>query len=90
MSWTQERARVASLTRSRTADDPDLIAAKRNLCALRLEDHVRKVVSEAPPLTDEQRERIASLLRVNPQRPQQNHADLGLADSDDQVGGDVG
>lgn len=63
MSWTAERARVASLSRSRTPDDPDLLDARRNLRAERLADHIAKVVAEAPPLTQEQRDRLAALLR---------------------------
>ena len=63
MSWTQDRARVASLSRSRTPDDPDLIAARRNLRAARLEDYIRRTVDAAPPLTAEQRDRLAVLLR---------------------------
>jgi hypothetical protein len=58
-----ERARVASLSRSRTPDDPELVAARRNLAALAIEDYVLKVVAEAPPLTAEQRDRIAAILR---------------------------
>ena len=63
MSWTAERARVASLSRSRDPQDPDLIEARRNLRCLRLEDHIRKVIAEAPPLSDDQRSRLAGLLR---------------------------
>jgi len=63
VSWTQDRARVASLSRSRTPDDPDLIAARRNLRAARLEDYIRRTVEAAPPLTAEQRDRLAILLR---------------------------
>lgn len=63
MSWTHERAKVASLSRSRPANDPELVAARRNLKAIRLEEYVARVVAEAPPLTDEQRDRIATLLR---------------------------
>lgn len=63
MSWTTERARVASLTRSRTNDDPELVLARQRLKAARVEDYIARVVSEAPPLTPEQRDRIASLLR---------------------------
>ncbi len=63
MSWTTERARVASLTRSRSADDPDLLAARRNLRAARAEEYVRQLVEAAPPLTAEQRDRLAVLLR---------------------------
>lgn len=57
-----ERARIASLTRSRTADDPELIEARRNLRAASLESHITRILDEAPPLTDEQRHRIAGLL----------------------------
>ncbi|RHW27827.1 hypothetical protein D0Z08_05885 [Nocardioides immobilis] len=61
-SWTAERARVASLSRSRAADDPDLIEARSNLKAERLADHVAKALHDAPDLTEEQRRRIARLL----------------------------
>ncbi|GAA3680820.1 hypothetical protein GCM10022376_20030 [Yimella lutea] len=63
MSWTTERARVASLSRSRPADDPDLAAARRNLRAEKLAEHIAKVVAQAPPLTPEQRDRLVVLLR---------------------------
>jgi hypothetical protein len=63
VSWQQDRARVASLSRSRTTDDPDLIAAKQSLKASRLADYVTRVVDSAPPLTDEQCASIAALLR---------------------------
>jgi hypothetical protein len=62
-TWTHERARVASLSRSRTADDPDLVEARRNMRAERLADHIAKVVAQAPPLSNEQREKLAQLLR---------------------------
>lgn len=57
-----ERARVASLTRSRTPDDPELMAARRNLAAERLADYIKRTVDAAPPLTPEQRDRLALLL----------------------------
>ncbi len=63
MSWTTERARVASLTRSRPADDPDLLDARRKLRTERLADHIAAVVDASPPLTVEQRDRLALLLR---------------------------
>ena len=59
----RERGRVASLTRSRPADDPELIEARANLAAEKLAEYVARVVAEAPPLTDAQRDRIAALLR---------------------------
>lgn len=60
--WTHHRARVATLSRSRAVTDPELVEARRSLRAARLEDHVRKALADAPPLTDAQRERIARLL----------------------------
>lgn len=67
-TWTTERAKVAALTRAvrageRPADDPALIEARRNLRALRLADHVADVVAGWPPLSDDQKSHIASLLR---------------------------
>lgn len=62
MSWTRERAKVAALTRSRDDDDPELQDARRNLRMARLADYIRKTVDAAPPLTEEQRDRLAVLL----------------------------
>jgi len=63
-TWTHHRARVASLSRDRAANDPELLVEKLNLKAERLAQHVARVVAEAPPLTPEQRDRIAALLRT--------------------------
>ena len=62
-SWTEARARVASWSRDRPADDPDLLDARRRLKQLRLAEHVQKAVAEAPALTEEQCREIAALLR---------------------------
>jgi hypothetical protein len=61
-----ERARVAAYTRSRPDDDPDLLDARRKLKALTLEEHVRKVVAQAPALTAEQKAKISALLFTEP------------------------
>lgn len=61
-TWTSERARLAALTRSRSADDPELTDARRNLKAERLAEHIRQVVAQAPPFTEAQRRRLASIL----------------------------
>jgi hypothetical protein len=61
-SVMHERAKVAALSRSRSADDPDLIEARRNLSAEKLEDYIRRTVDAAPPLTAEQRARLAGIL----------------------------
>ena len=63
MSWTRDRATVASLSRVRPSNDPQLIEARQNLKAAKLEEYVARVVATAPPLTDEQASRIASMLR---------------------------
>lgn len=62
-SWTQQRAKVAGLSRDRNPDDPALVSARRDLRAMRLEEHVRKTVAAFPPLTAEQLDRVAVLLR---------------------------
>ena len=61
-SWTHERARVASLTRSRQADDPELVEARKRLKAAWLADHVERALADAPPLSPEACARIARLL----------------------------
>jgi hypothetical protein len=43
-------------------DHPEVLAARRNLAALTLEEHIKRVVDSAPPLTPAQRERLALLL----------------------------
>lgn len=63
---SHHKARVGALSRSRRADDPDLIEARRNLRAERLADYIKKNVAAAPPLTPEQRDRLALLLRGGP------------------------
>jgi hypothetical protein len=60
---THGRARVAALSRSRAETDPELVEARRDLAADVLADHITRVVAAAPPLTREQRDRLAGLLR---------------------------
>jgi hypothetical protein len=61
--WKRSRGRVAALSRSRSSDDPDLIQARRDLKADRLEEYIRVTVEAAPPLTTDQRERLSAILR---------------------------
>ena len=56
-----------SVTRARHAaavrwDKPNIKETARDHAAAKLEDYVAKVIAAAPPLTNEQRERIAALL----------------------------
>ncbi len=60
----QARARVAALARHRPADDVELTSARAELRTVVAEDYIRKLVASAPPLTSEQRDRLAVLLRT--------------------------
>ncbi len=57
------KARSAVATSIRYGHDPARIeAARRDLAEAKLERHIREIVDSAPPLTDEQRSRLALLL----------------------------
>lgn len=58
-----ERARVASLTRSRSDDDPELVDARGNLATERIADHITHLVDQAPALSTAQCDRLVSLLK---------------------------
>ena len=60
-TWTKTRSQIAHAKRR----DPlaDTTELTRQLKAERLEDYIARVVDAAPPLTNAQRDRIASLLR---------------------------
>jgi hypothetical protein len=65
-SPTRRRAAavVGAVERHHGPDDPRLPVLRRDLRAAELEEHVRRIVGNAPPLTAEQRDRIAALLRT--------------------------
>lgn len=58
----QARNRYASLRRRRPGS-PEETAAHRELVEANISAYVERAVADAPPLTREQRDRIASLLR---------------------------
>lgn len=58
---TGPRARVAAYSRSRRPDDPEFVAAKRDLAAATLYEHVQRVLAKAPDLTPEQKTAIRAL-----------------------------
>jgi hypothetical protein len=57
------RARVAALSRPDAGDDTKRTDAKRDLAAAKITAYVEKILAAAPPLSDEQRTRLAELLR---------------------------
>lgn len=63
-AWTNARARIAALSRSRQPDDPELLAARAELKAARFAEHVEQVVDAAPALTAAQRAELVALLNA--------------------------
>jgi hypothetical protein len=61
--WTTKRARVAGLVR-RGASPERIDEARRELRAAVAEDYITDLVAQAPPLTPDQRARLAVLLLV--------------------------
>ena len=59
--WTKVRSDIAVTTRANpNADTTEL---RRELKAERMADYIARIVDDAPPLTAEQRDRLALLLR---------------------------
>lgn len=69
----RSRARMASAAArvARRPEDPEALAAaqdaRRDYFAVALEDYIKRTVDAAPPLTEEQRARIAALLTTGGQ-----------------------
>ena len=57
-----ERSRLGVLSRRRPNDRTAIAEARRDLAAAKLRAHVRKVLSEAPPLTPRQLHAIVDAL----------------------------
>jgi hypothetical protein len=57
------RATLASHARFRPEDTETADQLRSELRAARAEDYIKRLVDEAPPLTSEQRDRLAVLLR---------------------------
>lgn len=57
------RARSRKAVAHRRGDEHAIVEAGRDLAAAKLEDYIRRTVESAPPLTPEQRDRLAVLLR---------------------------
>ncbi len=59
----KRRARVARKSQDHPPDGAELLDLKRDLKAELVAEYIAKTLAEAPPLTDEQRTRLAELLR---------------------------
>jgi len=60
--WEHARGVLGRRVRDHGPNSAEAAEARRNFEIARLAEHVRRVVESAPPLTDEQRARLASLL----------------------------
>lgn len=60
--WRSERSRYAALSRSRAADDSELVEARARMASMKFLNDVERLVSDAPPLSEEQRHQIAAML----------------------------
>jgi hypothetical protein len=63
-SLAKARSEVGVAHRRKPRDPEAIESARRNFAAEKIAAYVDKVLDAAPPLTDEQRTRIAALLRV--------------------------
>jgi hypothetical protein len=61
-TYRAERARYASLTRSRRPDDPELVASRQLMQEQALVDAINRALAKAPSMTDQLRTRIIDLL----------------------------
>lgn len=59
---TVQQYKAKVLAAHRWGTEEDQADARRDLAMAKIEAYAAKVVAEAPPLTDEQRERLAGLL----------------------------
>ena len=57
------RGRLGDTSRRHGPDSQHARDARRDLAAAKIEDYIDKVISEAPPLSVEQRDALALLLR---------------------------
>lgn len=62
-AWTKARSDLGHKTRKLGPNHPETIEARRTFRAERTAAYIEKVLAEAPPLTDEQKSRLAELFR---------------------------
>ena len=64
LTTKQAAIHVARATRKHGAESVEVIDARRELATAKIAEYVQKIVAAAPPLTDEQRDRLATLMRA--------------------------
>jgi|tagenome__1003787_1003787.scaffolds.fasta_scaffold20781461_2 hypothetical protein len=62
--WKSKRGELAARYRHHGADDEQVVSLSQEFAADALEDHIRRVVDQAPALSAAQRDRLAALLRA--------------------------
>lgn len=68
MSTAIQAARARLGSASRWGTPAEAADARRDLAAANLEQYIGKVTADAPPLTDEQRDHLAALIRQGANR----------------------
>lgn len=63
---SKAKGRVAGLSRSRTENDPEFLAARAELRAIWIEEQVTKAFAAWPPLTAEHRARLVAVCSTAP------------------------
>lgn len=61
-SWTTERTRLARHVRDFGPDAPETLAARRDYGVAYIDKEIRRLIAKFPPLTAEQRLRLAELI----------------------------
>jgi hypothetical protein len=59
MSIATAAVKVAQLSRSKGAAHPETLAARAELAAV----HIKRIMDDAPPLTEEQLDRVVGILK---------------------------
>jgi hypothetical protein len=62
-TWKTKRAQIARRSQDLPPNAPELIELRQELKEQRLAEYIEHVLAAAPPLTAEQRTRLAELLR---------------------------
>jgi hypothetical protein len=59
----EARNRLANTARHHSNDQSKIASDRAELAEAKIADYIERMLAEAPPLTDEQRTRLAELLR---------------------------